>query len=258
MNRKPDSSSKGRKREIPRIWLWFIWFCAVMGLLSAFLYCLSALQAQRIGDLPRVGASAFQSTAPGTDVVITGVLERNRVHTSLDLVAYRRQRWDVDRDDNDWKGRWKTLDTVLPALRISVDGEQVFAHRPLLLGCESNVVHRSTAFRVRGQPEAIHSANSVRRHRTAPPRRTGAGARPLLTYRHQLRFATPATSAASAAVSSSRRCSTLASPLIWHLLLRKGPAAHRAHRKTLAAWWRSRRIPAAALGAESPAGRAAS
>lgn len=86
-----------------------------------------------------------------------------------------------------------------------LDGEEVFADFSLLLRSESHVVHRSTAFRTRGHPAAIHSANSLRLHRTAPPRRTGAGALPLLTYRHQLRFATPATSAASAAVSSSRR-----------------------------------------------------
>ena len=35
----------------------------------------------------------------------------------------------------------------------SLDGEQVFADFSLLLGCESHVVHRSTAFRTRGQPD---------------------------------------------------------------------------------------------------------
>jgi len=99
----------------------------------------------------------------------------------------------------------------------SLDGEQVFTHRPLLLAGESHAVHRSTAFRTRGPPAEIHSANSLRRHLTAPPRRTGAGARPLPTYRHQLRFATPAISADSEAVSSSRRCCNLASALTSHL-----------------------------------------
>ena len=133
----------------------------------------------------------------------------------------------------------------------SLDGEQVFADCPLLLAGEPHVAHRSTAFRTRGHPAEIHSASSFLRHRTAPPRRTGAGALPLLTYRHQLRLATPAISADSAAVSSSRRCSSLASALIGHLLgrARTGAAAQQPHRKTSFACLRPGRMPAAAFGA---------
>ena len=103
-----------------------------------------------------------------------------------------------------------------------LDGEEVFADRSLLLRGESHIVHRTTTFRTRGHPAAIHSANSLLRHRTAPPRRTGAGARPLLTYRHQLRLATPAMSADSAAVNSSRRASGSRVDFIGCLLCR-GP-----------------------------------
>jgi hypothetical protein len=54
-----------------------------------------------------------------------------------------------------------------------------------------------------GQPVAIQATSSARRHRTAPPIRTGCGALPVVTYRHQLRFPTPLMRAASEALSNS-------------------------------------------------------
>jgi hypothetical protein len=62
----------------------------------------------------------------------------------------------------------------------------------------------------RGHPAEIHADISVRLQRTEPPRRTGRGACPLPTCRHQLRRLTPDTTAASAAVSSSQIGSTCA------------------------------------------------
>jgi hypothetical protein len=64
-------------------------------------------------------------------------------------------------------------------------------------------VHRRTSFRMEGQPLSIHVWISRRRHLEHLPMRTGLGAAPEETNRHQLRVPMPAIAAASSAFISS-------------------------------------------------------
>jgi len=85
-----------------------------------------AQETQRIGDLTELDVASFRATPADQDVLITGVLEDNRKRTSDGLVAYARERWDVEYDSEDgYEGSWKTIETVLPELTVSVDGGQV-------------------------------------------------------------------------------------------------------------------------------------
>lgn len=91
-----------------------------------------ALEWRRIEGLPELDAVAYAAVTTGEDVAVTGTLIDNPTQTEEGLVAYIQEEWDVstpsssDSDsDSEPSGSWKTIDTVVPALTLSVAGGSI-------------------------------------------------------------------------------------------------------------------------------------
>jgi len=104
----------------------------VMGAAMAFwLSPQQALEWRRIEGLPELDATAYNAVATGEDVAITGTLIDNPAQTDDGLVAYVQEEWDVsissssDDSDSEPSGSWKTVDTVVPPLTLSVAGGNI-------------------------------------------------------------------------------------------------------------------------------------
>jgi hypothetical protein len=88
-----------------------------------------ALEAGRIARLPPMGAAEVEAAAPGTAVLVTGILEGNEpALPGYDFVAYSEEAWQVttpaadDGDSATPTGRWQSLGSVVPELSLAVDG----------------------------------------------------------------------------------------------------------------------------------------
>ncbi|MBN1430359.1 MAG: hypothetical protein JXB07_18460 [Anaerolineae bacterium] len=91
-----------------------------------------AMEWRRIEGLPELDAAGYTAVSTGDDVAITGTLVDNPSQTDDGLVAYIQERWDVSRpssSDNDSNSRptgsWTTIETVIPALTISIAGGNI-------------------------------------------------------------------------------------------------------------------------------------
>ncbi|MBN1579410.1 MAG: hypothetical protein JXA89_01815 [Anaerolineae bacterium] len=62
-------------------------------------------------------AAAFGKAAAGSEMIVTGALDRNKAQHSSGLVAYAQERWDVTYDSEDgYEGDWETVEEVWPSL----------------------------------------------------------------------------------------------------------------------------------------------
>lgn len=89
-----------------------------------------ALEWRRIQNLPELDAAAYAATASGEAVAITGTLEGNEPAGENDLVAFYRDRWNVEppdpeEEDDEPSGSWVRTETVAPPLTIAIGGGSV-------------------------------------------------------------------------------------------------------------------------------------
>jgi hypothetical protein len=107
------------KRRMGSAVFWVVW------IMSSVVSCFALQRVYkplRILNLPELDAAAFHATAPGRNIVVTGALEDNKARTPDDLVAYIKERWNVEQDGDSSEGSWETVERVLPGLILSIDG----------------------------------------------------------------------------------------------------------------------------------------
>ncbi len=102
-------------------------FTMICGAILAFVISpQQAVEWRRINNLPEIGPDNYNSIGAGEAIAVTGRLEGNSTLTDDGLVAYVRERWDVDPPDSDSTdepdGSWTTVEQVFPDLRIVLQG----------------------------------------------------------------------------------------------------------------------------------------
>ncbi|MBN1120480.1 MAG: hypothetical protein JXJ17_05340 [Anaerolineae bacterium] len=103
--------------------------CFGMGIFLAFV--MSSQQEaeyQRIEALPEQTAASFANLSTGADALITGTLEDNPEKNAYGHVAYTVETWDVTEPTDEetlYKGNWRRIEVQLPALTVSVDGDEI-------------------------------------------------------------------------------------------------------------------------------------
>jgi len=127
---------EGRKRRIRVIPLVVGGLFALVGLVLGLAELKVGLfwesEARRIASYPVLVGPGFEAMAPGEHAVVVGVLEGNAV-LEHGLVAFSREQWNVERhewgpdaeDRDTWSGSWRSLETRMPGLAVSLDGDIV-------------------------------------------------------------------------------------------------------------------------------------
>lgn len=108
-------------------------FLAFGALLAFVLSPQQAMEWRRIEGLPELDAAAYAATGIGEEVALTGTLTDNAAQVSEELVAYVREQWEIepanrtdDSTSNDEpEGSWNTVETVVPALTIAINGGNI-------------------------------------------------------------------------------------------------------------------------------------
>jgi DNA-binding transcriptional regulator YiaG len=101
-----------------------------IGLFLLYLGLKASFEARRIASYPVLVGPGFKAMAPGEHAVVVGVLEGNAPREpELLLVAFAHERWDVSGHGTDSSGLWHHLETHVPGLVISLDGDIVHTAR---------------------------------------------------------------------------------------------------------------------------------
>jgi hypothetical protein len=102
-----------------------------MGAIAAFILSPSqAILARRIERLPEMDASRIREAQSGTEILVTGRLQDNKVIEGDRFVAYTLQEWDVtlpdpEDDDDEPEGTWRTRERDVPDLTLNVNNQTV-------------------------------------------------------------------------------------------------------------------------------------
>ena len=91
-----------------------------------------AVKASRIEKMPQMDAAYVASAAPGTDILITGIVSGDAPNPQLpDFIAYYQEEWDVSENKNTDgtpqppSGSWQRVDSVMPNLSLDMNGTSV-------------------------------------------------------------------------------------------------------------------------------------
>ncbi len=108
--------------------------CCLSGALMTFVFSpAQAFQALRLSRLPVMDAGTIEAAAPGDTLLFTGTLTGNAPpEHDFDFLAYSVEEWTVTVPrDNESKpyGRWETVETVVPALTVELDGQAISIHQ---------------------------------------------------------------------------------------------------------------------------------
>lgn len=112
--------------------------CCLCGALMAFVFAPGqAVQAYRISHLPLMDEAADVAAAGAGDaILITGILAGNApLLDHFTFVSYSVEEWSVAVPEDDAEGprephgSWKLVETVVPELRLELDGQSVLVHR---------------------------------------------------------------------------------------------------------------------------------
>jgi hypothetical protein len=103
---------------------------ALLGLALVVLLILAPQEAREWNHLRRLDvldAEGFHAASPDTQVLVTGVLERNRSDVSGELVAYTQEQWTTiyEAESGSYQSLWGTSKQVVPALTILVQGQPI-------------------------------------------------------------------------------------------------------------------------------------
>ncbi|MBT3390530.1 MAG: hypothetical protein HN413_08970 [Chloroflexi bacterium] len=88
------------------------------------------LEARRIEQLPLMDAATVTSSAPGDELLVTGILQGEALPDVNNFVAYKVDEWQVRQDtsetsDSQPSGSWQRIETRIPDLRLDVGGQWV-------------------------------------------------------------------------------------------------------------------------------------
>ncbi|MFZ5918434.1 MAG: hypothetical protein ACOYZ7_15965 [Chloroflexota bacterium] len=110
-------------------------FLLACGALLAFVLSPGqSLEARRIDRLPEMTAEDVSTAAAGEDILVTGRLEGNAVVAEGGFVAHVQEEWRVtmptpgsqsSSQSSKPAGQWQTVQRVVPALALDVDGRSV-------------------------------------------------------------------------------------------------------------------------------------
>lgn len=91
------------------------------------------LEANRIENLPLMDATSVVNSAPGDDILLTGILHGRPLPNVGNFIAYDLDEWDVDpadpeNPDDEPSGSWSSVESVIPNLELDVGGQIVLLH----------------------------------------------------------------------------------------------------------------------------------
>jgi hypothetical protein len=107
-------------------------FCCLSGIFLTFVLAPGqALQARRVARMPIMNAAAVESASPGDLILVTGNLTGNPpARSGSELVAYDSEEWEIsypdnDEGDNQPRGDWSSLETIIPELTLDLNGNSL-------------------------------------------------------------------------------------------------------------------------------------